>query len=57
MISAKKEPSMTPEQSAAADINGDKIIDAVDASGVLAYYASVSSGAKDISLNQFINKH
>ena len=46
--------ALTPEQEAAADVDGNKKFDSVDASNVLAYYAYTGSGHDDKSLNQFI---
>ena len=46
---------MTAEQKTAANVNGDALIDAKDASSVLSYYSYVSTGG-DKELSEFLAK-
>ena len=55
-ISGSKISGLTISQSRYADVNHDGVIDAVDASNVLAYYAALSSGA-ETTLSAFMKSH
>ena len=46
---------MTADQMAAADVDGNRKVDAVDASNVLGYYAYIS-GTGSGTLNEFVKK-
>ncbi len=45
----------TENQILAADVNGDGIVDAVDASNILSYYAYISTSKEEImSIKEFM---
>ena len=41
-------------QTSAADVDGNGVVDASDASTILAYYAFVQTGSKDTSFEDFL---
>ena len=52
--STSKPTGLSPAQEAAADVDGNRKYDSVDASNVLAFYAYTGTGHHDKTLNQFI---
>ena len=57
MISTNKDGGFDDNQKAAADVNHDGSINAVDASSILAYYAYVSTAKEEVlSIEAFLKK-
>ena len=56
-ISTNAVGDFTENQMLVADVNGDGIVDAVDASNILSYYAYISTSKEDImSIKDFMKK-
>jgi hypothetical protein len=54
-ISTNKNGEYTEDQKLSADVNQDKLINAVDASNILAYYAYTATAEEDkVSLNEYM---